>query len=553
MMDVSQVLVCVAAAAACTGVSRALPVPLPLLQMTAGALLALVFGLSVQLEPEAFLLVFIPPLLFIDGWRIPKREFRRFRRTILLMAFGLVVISVLGVGLVITWCIPAIPRPVAFALAAALSPTDAVAVAGISGRVRIPPSLMHILQGEALMNDASGLVCLRVAIATIATGAFSWGRAAGSLAVVAIGGLLVGIAVTWLFARAQRIVFGSAEGDPGARIMLILLLPFVAYLAAEHVHCSGILAAAAAGMSLPRFEIVDVGHRTSRRQTNAVVGMVETALNGLVFVLLGLQLPDILDRSRATATAAGLASPMSLVATALLAGASLFLVRFVWVWISMRVTVFTRKSQGRDALVLPLRLVTMTALAGVRGAISLAAALMIPVAATTASGAAYPARDVAVLVTAVVILFSLVSASIGLPLAGKNLELPADTRHIDEEATVRAALAEAALAAVERERTARVDATEAESRGLVEEAAGFVLERYRVKLAEEGGSGSDRGAADHERAFRLVALEAERNCLHALWKDRRIDDVLYRRVLGRLDVAEEAIAPSMMPQPGHHG
>ncbi|HEY1547144.1 MAG TPA: cation:proton antiporter, partial [Kofleriaceae bacterium] len=180
-MDLAtQLLLCLTVVAVCAGIVRWVRLPLPVLQTLAGAILAWPIGVHFELDPHAFLLVLIPPLLYIDAWRMPKSDLRANRATILLMAFGLVVITVLIVGVLADYLVPGVPLPVAFAIAAALSPTDAVAVAGITGRVAVPHRLMIILQGEALFNDASGLVAMRVAVVAMLTGAFSWAHAAGS-------------------------------------------------------------------------------------------------------------------------------------------------------------------------------------------------------------------------------------------------------------------------------------------------------------------------------------------------------------------------------------
>ena len=148
-------------------ISRAIPivVPLPLIQIALGAVVGLSADLSVRLEPEIFFLLFLPPLLFLDGWRVPADELRRDMNIVVELALGLVVFTVLGAGLLVHWMIPAMPLAVAFALAAVISPTDPIAVSAIAQRVPIPPRMMHILEGESLLNDASGLVCLRFAIA----------------------------------------------------------------------------------------------------------------------------------------------------------------------------------------------------------------------------------------------------------------------------------------------------------------------------------------------------------------------------------------------------
>lgn len=168
-------------------VGRLIPLPLPLVQIAAGALLAWpTLGLHVALDPELFLFLFLPPLLFADGWRIPKRELWRLRGPVVALAVGLVLFTVVGAGYFIHWLMPSIPLPVAFALAAVLSPTDAVAVSAIT-QDRLPTPLMHMLQGEALMNDASGLVTFKFALAAAITGAFSLADASFSFVLVALG------------------------------------------------------------------------------------------------------------------------------------------------------------------------------------------------------------------------------------------------------------------------------------------------------------------------------------------------------------------------------
>ena len=185
---------------------RVIPLPLPLVQIAAGAVLAWpTLGLHVALEPELFLFLFLPPLLFSDGWRMPKREFWRLRGPILTLAVGLVLFTVVGAGYFIHWLLPSIPLPVAFALAAVLSPTDAVAVSAIAAGNPIPPRLMHILEGESLLNDASGLVCFTFAVGAMMTGGFSIGAASLSFLQEAGGGIVIGLAISWGVGLANKI------------------------------------------------------------------------------------------------------------------------------------------------------------------------------------------------------------------------------------------------------------------------------------------------------------------------------------------------------------
>ncbi|WP_049127111.1 cation:proton antiporter, partial [Burkholderia cenocepacia] len=250
MEIVFTVLILLLTVALSGAVTRLLPLqlPLPLMQIAFGAMLAWPkLNLHVTFDPEIFMLLFIPPLLFADGWRIPKRELYLQRRAILMLAFGLVFMTVLAVGYFAHWLIPELPLPIAFALAAVLSPTDAVALSGIAGKGRIPPQLMHILEGEALMNDASGLVALKFAIAAALTGVFSLRAASVTFVIVAAGGLATGAIVSWLFsALSTRFLNAEQEGDPAPGIVMTLLVPFAAYLFAEHLDLSGVLAAVSA-------------------------------------------------------------------------------------------------------------------------------------------------------------------------------------------------------------------------------------------------------------------------------------------------------------------
>ena len=187
---------------------RFLPLlPLPLVQIALGALLASFHpGFSLTFSPEVFLLLFIPPLLFVDAWRVPKRELYELRWPVLALVLGLVLFTILGVGYLVHWAIPGVPLSVGFVLAAVLSPTDAVAVSSLSsGRVKIPRRLMHLLEGEALLNDASGLVALKFAVAATLSGTFSLLTASGSFVVVACGGLTIGAALAWLFGKLRDI------------------------------------------------------------------------------------------------------------------------------------------------------------------------------------------------------------------------------------------------------------------------------------------------------------------------------------------------------------
>lgn len=196
--------------------------PLPLLQIALGAVISGVFDGGYELQPEVFFLLFLPPLLFLDGWRIPKQGLFRDKNVILELALGLVVFTVLGIGFLIHWMIPTMPLPLAFALAAILSPTDPVALSSITSRVPIPKRMMHILEGESLLNDATGLVCFQFAVAAVLTGNFSLATASLTFVWVLVVGLSLGIATTYVLSRVQRWVWrhfgGVSGGDSGQSV-----------------------------------------------------------------------------------------------------------------------------------------------------------------------------------------------------------------------------------------------------------------------------------------------------------------------------------------------
>ena len=431
---------------------RILPVrlPLPLIQIALGALLARPFGMHVEFDHELFFLLFIPPLLFADGWRIPKRELFLLRGPILALAIGLVFFTIVGVGYFVHWMIPSVPLAVAFALAAVLSPTDAVAVTSISGQSPIPSRLMHILSGEALLNDASGLVALQFAVAAELTGRFSLVSAAGDFVVMALGGIAAGLLVGVGFGLfRRRLVRWSGEVDPAAQVALLLLLPFAAYLLAEHFGASGILAAVAAGMTMNYTDVLKGGYVATRMQNFAVWSMVEFVFNGMIFLLLGLQLPAIVDGAKVDIAQAGGGPLWYLIAYVLAITLALVVLRFIWVWVSLRFVFMRALHRGEKRPRVGTRLIWTTALAGVRGAITLAGVLSLPLMKDV--GVAFPTRDLMVFLASGVILSTLVLGAIGLPWLVKGLKIPGEDPRVREERKARALVAEAALRSIEQE------------------------------------------------------------------------------------------------------
>ena len=376
-------------------VARVIPLPLPLLQIAAGAILAWpTLGLHVALEPELFLFLFLPPLLFSDGWRIPKRDLWHYRGPVLMLAVGLVLFTVLGAGYFIHWLLPDIPLPVAFALAAVLSPTDAVAVSAIA-QDRLPTPLMRILQGEALMNDASGLVTFKFALAAAITGVFSLADASVTFVLVAVGGLALGVLLSWVVGRLRVWMIARGWDDPATHVVFMLLLPFAAYVLAERLGASGILSAVAAGMMQSWLDLLPRQTRT-RILNRSVWALLEFAFNGLIFLLLGLQLPDIVKAVISHEPTLWPALSWRCLEVLAIFGI-LLLLRFVWVQSTWRAISWVRRLRGKTTITrLPdARSCALLTLGGVRGAVTLAGVMSVPL--LMAPGQAFPQRDLLIL------------------------------------------------------------------------------------------------------------------------------------------------------------
>lgn len=517
-------------------VGRVIPLPLPLVQIAAGALLAWpTLGLHVALDPELFLFLFLPPLLFSDGWRMPKRELWRLRGPVLTLAVGLVLFTVVGAGYFIHWLLPTIPLPVAFALAAVLSPTDAVAVSAISQN-RLPTPLMHMLQGEALMNDASGLVTFKFALVAAVTGAFSLANASLTFVLVAVGGLAVGVALSWLVGRLRAWMIARGWDDPATHVVFMLLLPFAAYVLAERLGASGILSAVAAGMMQSWLDLLP--RQTSTRLLNrSVWSLLEFAFNGLIFLLLGLQLPDIIKAvvSHETSLWPTLFYRCLDVVAIFLA---LVLLRFIWVQSIWRLSVLLRRLRGKGDLtqVPTARSCWLLTVGGVRGAVTLAGVMSVPM---LMGSEAFPERDLLIFIAAGVILLSLVAACIALPLLLRGIEKSPDDKRRQEVRDAWRKTAEAAIHALEIEEVSPQDAAQA---ALAAELKARIMSEYRHQLEVFNDSAEAQALAFQmdllERRLRLKALRAQRLELYSLSRQHQIGDDVLREVLGELDLSE---------------
>ena len=529
-------------------------IPLPLIQIALGALIAWPQdGLHIAFDPELFLLLFIPPLLFADGWRIPKREFFALAKPILLLAFGLVFITVFGLGYLIHWMIPSIPLTVAFALAAVVSPTDAVAVSAISRNLGMPSKTMHLLEGESLLNDASGLVALKFAVAaTLTAGSFSWENAAKDFTWMSVGGLGLGALMGWGFSRGRDMVTRRV-GDVAATqmVLLLILLPFASYIMGEYIGVSGILSAVAAGIATNFADLDRSNFISERLQTEGTWSMVEAAFNGAIFLLLGLQLPSVIGetlRGAADRDVWLLLGYVAAISCALLA------LRWAWLMLGVRSSLHKAHRQGR-MVERPSALLTLaTTVAGIRGAVTLAAALSIPT--HLANGRVFPERNLLIFLATGTILFTLVLGSIVLPLLLRRIPPVEDTQAQHEERLARTAACQAAIASLALPED-QAQQHSAQWLAQHQEVAGRITQEYRnrIQLLDESGvantpeAQSDSPEVVHERRLRylreielrLHCIQVERNTLYAERQAHRINDEMLRAMVSELDMSEVSL------------
>lgn len=535
---------CAIVASSAIARSSTIPVPLPIVQIALGALLSSVLNWQVEVDPELFLLLFIAPLLFLDAWRIPKEGLFRDKWTIIALALGLVVFTVLGAGLLIHLMLPAMPLAVAFALAGILSPTDAVAVSAIAKRTPIPKRLMHILEGEALLNDASGLVCARFAVAAVLTGTFSPVEALGTFAWLAVGGLVIGAATAMLANGAKDWMSRRFGEEAGTQILLSLLLPFGAYLLAASLHSSGILAAVAAGIAMNYEERTGRALAVTRVRRAAVWDALQFAGNGAIFVLLGDQLPGIVAGAGAVAQHAGLSDAGWLVAYILLISLALLLLRALWSRMTLGVILFRDKVRGRRIEAPGWRLVAVISLGGVRGALTLSAVMALPLALP--NGAPFPARDLAILLAAGIIVVSFVAANAGLPYLARRIRLPVETARQKEEEEARLKAAEAAIGVIERNiHTLGKGQPDFEA---YMQAGTRALSPYRQRLETRARTVEERvlarKAGEIERRLRVAGLRAERDELYRMARSGRLSDEVVRALVRELDLQESRYGTS---------
>jgi len=500
-----------------------LRIPYAILLVLGGLFLGFVPGLpSITLNPELILVLFLPPLIYSSAWLTSWRVFRANLRPVLQLALGLVLVTTIVIA-VVAHVVAGLSWPVAFVLGAVVSPTDAVAASATAQLLGLPRRIVTVIEGESMVNDATGLVVYRFAVAAVVTGSFSLWQASLQFVIVSLGGLLIGLVIGWPVAWLHRHL-----DDAPIEITITLLTPYAAYLVANALQVSGVLAVLSAGLYLSHQSSRFFSSNT-RLQANAVWNVLVFLLNGLVFLLIGLQLRSILE------TIAGPAL-LTLVWQALLISLVVIAVRIAWVFPAASLPrLVSPRLRDRDPYP-GWRPITMIAWMGMRGGLSLAAALALPL--SLAGGVLFPQRDLVIFFTFGVILVTLVGQGLSLVPLTRLLGLERDSSLGQEHAQAHLVAARAALS--------RLDelATEA---WVPQDALTHLRSHYAQKLRALteaiDGAGNERfdGHAPVKQRLRQEVLTAERAAVIGLRDQGRIDDETLRLVERELDLEEQRL------------
>jgi Na+/H+ antiporter len=527
-------LVAVAALAVAAKLVR---VPYPILLTIGGLAIGFVPGMpDIELDPDLVLLVFLPPLLYAAAFFSNLRELRANARPIGLLAIGLVAVTTVAIAVVAHYAI-GLEWPVAFVLGAIVSPTDAVAPATILRRLGVPRRVVTIVEGENLTNDWTALVTYKFAVAAVVTGSFSLLEAGPEFVLTGVGGIAIGVAgglaIAWVRKRLD---------DPPTEITISLLTPYAVYLPAEELGLSGVIAAVTVGVVLG-WRASELTTHTTRLQAYAVWEIIQFLLNAVLFVLIGLQMHMVVEQIEGYGSG-------ELLGYAVLVSAVVIVVRIAWV-----LALGLLDSRVRREIAGPedgddWKEVTLVAWSSMRGAVSLAAALAIPL--TVDSGAPFPERDLVLFLTFSVIIATLVLQGLAFPLVIRALDLAEDTSDADEELDARIAIAYAALDRVER--LADEEWVPEDTLERVRNLYDYRRRRFASRLDDhvpEDELDYEQRAATYRRVMAEV-IGAQRDTLRELRDSGEITDEVRRTVEHELDLEqarlERSDAPAQSPR-----
>ncbi|MFD1818031.1 monovalent cation:H+ antiporter, CPA1 family [Pseudarcicella hirudinis] len=504
-----------------TMLSEKLNISYPIFLVLAGLAISLVPGIpTISLKPEIIFIIFLPPLLYEAAWNTSWKDFWGNRSPIGFLAFGLVIFTAMAVALVAHYLIPDFPLALGFLLGGIVSPPDAVAATSVLKGLRVPKNIMSILEGESLVNDASSLIVFRFALAAMLTGHFTLMEAGTNFLTVAILGILIGLAIAHLVYAIHRFL----PTNPSIDTAISLISPYLMYIIAEHFHYSGVLAVVSGGLFLS-FRSHDIFAYDSRIALLNVWRTLVFMLNGLVFILIGLQLPEIIQNLGSIAfkeaLVYGLVISLVTIAT-----------RIIWIFPAAFLSNLFIRKLIKDVPKPTWKSSTVIAWAGMRGAVSLASALAVPL--TLSENKDFPYRDLILFITFVVILITLVFQGLSLPWVIKMLKLEVVENHKEQSLEIKVRLGKAALQHLESNYMRECEMYEAYNRE---------MERYKkfIELANKTLEGTFAKSSYVKNEYKRMLLElvkVRRDELSVIRKEQFYDDELVKKEEYTLDLEE---------------
>jgi Na+/H+ antiporter len=503
--------------------SDKLRISYPIFLVIAGLLISLVPGIpAIMLDPDIVFIIFLPPLLYAAAWNTSWHEFWLFRRPISLLAFGLVFFTAIAVAYISHIMIPDFPLALGFLLGGIVSPPDAVAAASVLQNLKIPRPIVTILEGESLVNDASSLIVFRFAIAALITGKFVFWKAGLDFVVVVSMGIVVGLVIANIVYAIHRWLPTSASIDTA----ITLISPYLMYIAAEHFHWSGVLAVVSGGLYLS-YRSHDIFDYNSRLTSKSVWNVMIFLLNGVVFILIGLQLPVVVR-------GLGEYSLGSAILYGIVISVVTIIVRLAWMYPGAYLPrMCSRKIREKETNP-GSKNVFIIGWSGMRGVVSLASALAIPL--TLTKGGAFPHRDLILFITFVVILFTLVLQGLSLPFVIRWMKIEVMENEEEQRLTIRLRLANTALDYISTEYPEESSSIDAFSR--LKARYQRMVEITGKRLEQEEGQDLAPSFLARYRQLLLELVKVQRQELSHMRRDNLYSEELLRNKEFELDLEE---------------
>ena len=504
--------------------SQKLRIPYPIFLVIAGLGISLIPGIpEIQLSPDIVFVIFLPPLLYSAAWYTSWHDFWRLRRPISLLGFGLVLCTAFAVAYFSNFLIPNFSLALGFLLGGIISPPDAVAATSVLQTMKVPKRIADVLEGESLVNDASSLIVFRFAMAAIVTGKFVFWRAGLEFLEVVVVGILVGLVIAHIAYAIHRWLPTTSSIDTA----ISLISPYLMYITAEHFDGSGVLAVVGGGLFLS-YRSPDIFSYESRLQTQSVWNVLVFLLNGVVFILIGLQLPGIVRGlgEYSLQTAIGFGVLISIVT---------IVVRLLWVYpgafcprmLSKRIRTREPNPGWRPIFVVGW--------AGMRGVVSLASALAIPMALP--GGAAFPYRNMILFITFCVILSTLVIQGLSLPLIIRWLKVETKETKEEERLEIRLRMANAVVDHINTHYPSEADSIEAFTRLKNRYERMAAITSSRLKMEGEEGEKAAKFLPQYRRLL-IELVDVQRQELAKMRRDNQFSDEILRNKETELDLEE---------------